>query len=1011
MGGQIKFLPFALIATCFFSRMRHFTKQILSSAFAEDWLIFYSVFAPLSRKRTKQNEFIGKHFDPNVLEKSVVAFPKHTVSKYAGSVCALILLCCLSTWQSVAQTCEEDPINCAGMSIEIVPIDNNNPSGAINCPSGGPFCNQQRFQVYLNTSGLTPPCLNYNNFGVLVEIESSSPNNKVWSKINKEDTKDCSHRWTKDELYVTNKNVGVILSGQDRPYFELPSSHIWLFTIVMDAVPGETIHLNVDYAFYTWISAEGLSESCLIEGMPVHFTVPAPATDNNVETAFGDPYLSGFPHYIDVPLNIKSGFSDVVESLEVIFRATPDDKSFAAPAITTSLPGSILEGPFALLDSTTGISSYTYRLTVSNFTLAQGETLLARLRVSAPNMFQKCGKVCVNITGARIKFGNNDCRTPKFSATGGQCAMFNQCLPMCVPDMEVFAEVLDATTRGSNNTCRIAVRMGFNWVGPSPMLLSKARMAFEFQGQGISILNIGSLAVVCDTLNASPFCSGNQCLTFNGNTMTLCFDQSPGTSALELNKALGRDTGDILVTLSVPQGGCLTGVVLTQAEIWQVGAANACVPFVSAINFDMPTCLPYISGNIKTETHQGIRDVSVGATGGNGCSRSTTTTLAGDYSFCTCDTGVYMITPVRDDNPLNGVTTLDLSMISKHILGINLLSSPYKLIAADVNKTGTISTLDIVALRRLILGIDEELSNNTSWRFVPKDFVFPNPQNPFAQVFPENLTINTTNANPYVSGADFVGIKVGDVNNTAWPRTMSTPQALQVLGRTVKTGELFTLPLRFAGNARLTALQTALRFDPSLMEFVSPAAGDVEGISPDCFGLREVQQGIIRLVWLARDPVEAPLQAGQVLCQLTFRAKKTIPASVIPLRLDENNRLKPEGYTLSADAVYPLAMQRDVVEERGAPEASSALVSIECRPNPAKGVATLFIEAERAVEQGRLFILDGFGRRVAYRELYIAEGPSQVSLKEAPAWPAGLYHWVFLSGSERLSEGSFLKAD
>ena len=579
------------------------------------------------------------------------------------------------------------------------------------------------------------------------------------------------------------------------------------------------------------------------------------------------------------------------------------------------------------------------------------------------------------------------------------------------PRVPVTIEFFAQPVKQEGNRCHIDVHMGFNWIGDSVMYISKARLSFEFQGQGISILDIKNSALAGGAPADNAFCEDKGYFTVRGNTLTICFDQAAQRTPVALYKTSTAAVRDIGITLRMSEGGCLTRVLMTGAEIRQAGS-EICVPSVSTAGLHLPVCPPYISGSIKTQTGQAVREVTVLTTDEKDCERTIATDSLGDYSLCPCGSGAYTLTPARRDHVLQGITTLDLAIISKHILHITLLDSPYKLIAADANKSGTVTTLDIVALRRLILGIDDELGNNNSWRFVSKNYVFPDPQNPFSTMCPEVLSDTITNANPHISGADFVGIKTGDVSGTAQPRTMSDLQAFEVPARAVKRGELFTLPLRFAGNAPLTALQTALRFDPSLMEFIGPAAGDVEGILPDCFGLTDVQQGIVRLVWLARDPVEAPLQAGQLLCQLTFRAKKTIPASAIPLRLDENDRLKPEGYTLSAEAVYPLAVQRDAVERRSAlGPAPGSWVSIECRTNPATSAATLFVEAKRPVAQGRLFILDGFGRRMAYRELYIAEGPSQVPLEEAPAWPAGLYHWVFLSGSERLSEGSFLKAD
>lgn len=116
----------------------------------------------------------------------------------------------------------------------------------------------------------------------------------------------------------------------------------------------------------------------------------------------------------------------------------------------------------------------------------------------------------------------------------------------------------------------------------------------------------------------------------------------------------------------------------------------------------------------------------------------------------------YTIAPEKDDNPLNGVTTYDLVLISKHILGIEPLTTPYKMISADVNKSGSITTFDIVETRKLILGINTHFPNNDSWRFVDSSFVFPkNPLNPFQTGFPDTLSLR--NPSPH----NFIGMKIG----------------------------------------------------------------------------------------------------------------------------------------------------------------------------------------------------------------------------------------------------------
>lgn len=128
----------------------------------------------------------------------------------------------------------------------------------------------------------------------------------------------------------------------------------------------------------------------------------------------------------------------------------------------------------------------------------------------------------------------------------------------------------------------------------------------------------------------------------------------------------------------------------------------------------------------------------------------------------------FTVTPSKNINPLNGVTTNDLVLISKHILGIQPFDSPWKYIAADANQDGKVSTSDIVALKKLILGITTELPNGKSWRFVPQDYTFPDPTNPFQPVFPERIEVPNT-ADPAPNSFAFKGVKIGDVDFSADP--------------------------------------------------------------------------------------------------------------------------------------------------------------------------------------------------------------------------------------------------
>lgn len=128
----------------------------------------------------------------------------------------------------------------------------------------------------------------------------------------------------------------------------------------------------------------------------------------------------------------------------------------------------------------------------------------------------------------------------------------------------------------------------------------------------------------------------------------------------------------------------------------------------------------------------------------------------------------------KNTHPLNGVTTLDLVLITKHILGLEPLDSPYKIIAADANQDGLVTIFDVVVLRKLILGITTELPNGKSWRFIDKNHVFPDPTNPFLWSFPEFATLPASGDGHALyfgnGGWSFLkGIKIGDVNFSADP--------------------------------------------------------------------------------------------------------------------------------------------------------------------------------------------------------------------------------------------------
>ncbi len=173
-----------------------------------------------------------------------------------------------------------------------------------------------------------------------------------------------------------------------------------------------------------------------------------------------------------------------------------------------------------------------------------------------------------------------------------------------------------------------------------------------------------------------------------------------------------------------------------------------------------------VYGIIETEYGEGIEDVEVSLSGTQTFSYQT---LAdGTYVFEDVPDDIgYTLAPYKNDNPLNGITVFDIILITKHILGVQKLDSPYRLIAADINNSETITVSDLIEIMNLILFIDTTFPNNTSWRFIPADYGFPDPTNPWLTDFPEIIDINGTDLETIEQ--NYIGIKIGDANGSAVP--------------------------------------------------------------------------------------------------------------------------------------------------------------------------------------------------------------------------------------------------
>lgn len=247
----------------------------------------------------------------------------------------------------------------------------------------------------------------------------------------------------------------------------------------------------------------------------------------------------------------------------------------------------------------------------------------------------------------------------------------------------------------------------------------------------------------------------------------------------------------------------------------------------------------------------------------------------GAFSFAALPIhGNYRIIPQRPTPYNESISTFDLVKLTQHLTGRQELSSPYLQIAADINGDARISIFDAIILQKLILNLETEVKNNLAWRFVPSEFAFPDPSNALVSGFPEFMDIENLDGD-YMQ-ADFIGIKVGDLNMSYSPENSRPLEArgealtLGLQDQHLVPGQEVELSFKLGAINKL-GFQMALALSPDLEVLGLEAPGFGKGIQ-----YSEIRPGELRISAIQTEGK----MVDEVEClQLKVRAKKAIQLS------------------------------------------------------------------------------------------------------------------------------------
>jgi len=421
------------------------------------------------------------------------------------------------------------------------------------------------------------------------------------------------------------------------------------------------------------------------------------------------------------------------------------------------------------------------------------------------------------------------------------------------------------------------------------------------------------------------------------------------------------------------------GIVMVQLWVGEVSSDDVnnwdyCVSFME-VQDNNGVCggsRSGVRGTVKTQSGATVSNVDVAVSGD--MTTALATTNDGAFEFATAEGNDVTVTPMRNDDVTNGVSTFDLIQISRHILNVEPLSSAYNMLAADANNSKSISTLDLVAIRKVILHVSTEFPNNTSWRFVDKDQILGS--NPFNTVIREAKSFNDIVG---VQAANFVAVKVGDVSGDAEPQTING-----VDGRTFngsfylnakdvefEAGDKVEVAFTSEDLKSTSGYQFTLNFNTDAVELAEVVNAEA---TTENFGLTMANEGIVTASWNG----DAATNEAFTLVFVANKAGK----------LSEVLTVSSEYTTAEA---YVGGELKNVAFNFGSEVSAEGFALYQNTPNPFNGETTVGFNLPAAAT-ATLTVSDVSGKVLQVVEGNYTKGFNTVSLNSASLTTGVLYY-------------------
>lgn len=589
--------------------------------------------------------------------------------------------------------------------------------------------------------------------------------------------------------------------------------------------------------------------------------------------------------------------------------------------------------------------------------------------------------------------------------------------------------------------CAAVYELNFNYTGTDPLRDIKLDGLIEVDIYGSNLLI--STAPSCGTSTVTPLSSSKQRITAN---LESCVNSNAGTPATLYTLQISIKTNEpqacinfiTIMNQAIPNPSNVSvfeDVTFAGSNFdWEI--LTGCS--IKTSNYAFPTCITNINNENTTFTGS-FTDPCGNTLDGFSVCIMLQEDCVEDCENATCDFVLDQDNPTAeittleacepkpvsatgcgdqscDDNINCGVTTFDIVQSIKYKNGLPNTLNFYQKLAADMNCSGTVNALDFIAMRRLSLFIPHNFSEDCPCLgFVPNTAPSINWSDPTP-----NINDIPKCYSPASNPLNFTVFKRGDVDCSCdeivgmlqdEPIELTLPNLIGLPANSIV--EIPLLPNAFT---YIIGFQLGIGFDPTIIEFIDYEEAYLPfDTIENYFGLTELEQGKIRMLWYEDDSLTLSngktLESNQPMLSLKFKVLQTPPDnsaiwlsdSILENRAwnsDDSEKLislQDIGGTIDGKSIN-YGQTNSFVQE---------LFEVSVIPNPFEHSTTLIV-ASNLEQEVEIILLNGEGKELFKQKEQITAGTNRIALNKLGNLPNGIYTYSIIGLNKKLF-GKILK--